>query len=192
MNQQCVKTIERIKPFFLESTAKELVEKRKKPGFLHKQTTWISSIPLYLPFWFVEVEMELISPKRGMPHVKRVYTIMVNAITNRGMLVKGLLETEQIQTKAVFMTQEVPAEEARETARIEALFDTKRMMKPPPHRVLPGERLVYYPLALVKLNTNGKEEVQVYDYYHGGIDRYTMRFFRMKENLEQKKQVQET
>ena len=66
------------------------------------------------------------------------------------------------------------------------------MMKPPPHRVLPGERLVYYPLALVKLNTNGKEEVQVYDYYHGGIDRYTMRFFRMKENLEQKKQVQET
>jgi len=182
MSKQIVKHVEIICPQYTEQSARESVEKVKKPAFLHKKIQWISSIPLYIPFWFVDVEMDLQAPKRGT--VQKTYTIMVNAITNRGMLLKGNLETKEIQTRAIFMTQEVSAETARETARVEALVDTKRMIKPPPHRVLPGERLVWYPLALVELLVNGKEDVQVFDYYRGGLDKFTMRFFKMKEKLD--------
>lgn len=184
MNKQTVRQVEIICPQFTEQSAKAQVEAVKRPAFLHKRVEWRSSIPLYLPFWLVDVEMDLQAPRRGT--VQKRYTIMVNAITNRGMLLKGTLETRQLQTKAIFMDQEVSPQEARETARLEALVDTKRMVKPPPHRVLPGERLVWYPLALVELLVNGREDVQVFDYYRGGLDKFTMRFFRLKEKLAQK------
>lgn len=187
-SRQTAKQVEIIRPQYTEKTARESVEKRKRRAFFAPKLRWVSSIPLYVPFWFVDVEMDLMAPKRGT--VQKSYTIMVNAITNRGMLVKGKLETAKIQTKAIFMDQEVSAEDARETARIEALVDTKRMIKPPAHRVLPGERLVWYPMALVKLEKNGKEEIQIFDYYRGGLDKLTMRFFRMKEKLAQKAAAQ--
>ena len=184
MNKQTVKQVEIICPQFAEQTARAQVEAVKKPAFLHKRIQWRSSIPLYIPFWLVDVEMDLQAPRRGT--IQKSYTIMVNAITNRGMLLKGTLETRQIQTKAIFMEQEVTPQQARETARLEALVDTKRMIKPPPHRVLPGEHLVWYPLALVEMLVNGKEDVQVFDYYRGGLDKFTMRFFKLKEKLAQK------
>lgn len=184
MNQQTVKTVEIISPQFTEATARASVEQVKKPAFLHKKRTlWRSSIPLYLPFWFVDVEMDLRSPKQGT--ISKTYTIMVNAVTNRGMLVKGTLGTQTRRTKAIFVDPEVSPETARETARIEALVDTKRMIRPPAHRVLPGQRLVWYPLALVELEIGGKEDVQVFDYYRGGLDKYTMRYFKLKEKLAQ-------
>lgn len=184
MNTQTVKHAEIICPHFTEATARESVEKVRKPAFLRKQFKWLSSVPLYIPFWFVDVEMDLQAPRQGT--IRKTYTIMVNAITNRGMLLKGHLETAQVQTRAIFMDQEVSATEARETARLEALVDTKRMIKPPPHRVLPGERLVWYPLALVELEVGGHQDIQVFDYYRGGLDKLTMRFFRMKEKLAEK------
>ena len=188
MNKQTVKHVEIICPQFTEATARESVEKARKPAFLRKQIKWLSSIPLYIPFWFVDVEMDLQAPRRGT--VQKTYTIMVNAITNRGMLLKGELKTAQVQTRAIFMAQEVSPQQARETARLEALVDTKRMIKPPPHRVLPGERLVWYPLALVELELGGRQEIQVFDYYRGGLDKLTMRFFKMKEKLAEKNAAQ--
>lgn len=190
MNEQTVKTVEIIRPQFTEAAARESVEKVKRPAFLHKKIRWISSISLYIPFWFVDVEMDLMAPKKGI--VQKTYPIMVNAVTNRGMLIKGKLETGQVQTRAIFMEREVSAEEAQETARIEALVNTKRMIKPPPHRVLPGQRLVWYPLALVRLERDGKEEVQVFDYYRGGLDTFTMRFLKMKEKLANKADAKAT
>lgn len=188
MYQQTVKQVESIKPFYTEQSARESVEKVKKPAFLHKRMQWMSSIPLYIPFWFVDVEMDLRDPKQK-DLVQKSYTIMVNAITNRGLLLKGNLRTEEIQTKAIFLEQEISAETARETARVEALVSTKRMMRPPPHRVLPGERLVWYPLALVELLVNDQPEIQLFDYYRGGLDKMTMRFLRMKEKLSEKEKT---
>lgn len=187
MRKQSVQRAEIIRPHFTEAAAKESVEKRKGPAFLHKPVRWCSSIPLYLPFWLVSVEMDLLAPKRGT--VQNTYPILVNALTNRGMLVKGKLDTMTMETRAIFMEPTVASETARETARLEALVDTKRMIKPPPHRVLPGERLIWYPLALVQLERGGREEVQVFDYYRGGLDKYTMRFFNLKEKLEQKEKA---
>lgn len=184
MNPQTVKQVEIIRPHFTENSARESVEHVKKPAFLHKRIQWCSSIPLYIPFWLVDVEMDLKAPRRGT--VQRTYTIMVNAITNRGLLVSGHLETEQIQTQAIFVDQEVPSETARETARIEALVNTKRMINPPSHRVLPGERIVWYPLALVEVLVNGKQDVQVFDYYRGGLDKFTMRFLKLKDKMAEK------
>ena len=184
MKKQVVKQFETICAHFTEHTARESVEKVKRPAFLHKKIQWVSSIPLFIPFWLVDVEMDLQAPRQGT--VQRTYTIMVNAVTNRGMLIKGHLDTKQIQTRAIFMDCEVPAETARETARVEALVDTKRFINPPPHRVLSGERLVWYPMAMVELLINGKEDVQLFDYYRGGLDKLTMRFFKMKERLEEK------
>lgn len=181
MNPQTVKQVEIIRPHFTESSARASVEKGKKPAFLHRRIQWCSSIPLYIPFWLVEVEMDLKAPRRGS--VQRTYTIMVNAITNRGLLVSGQLETERVRTQAIFVEREVPSDAARETARIEALVNTKRMINPPPHRVLPGERLVWYPLALVEVLVNGKQEVQVFDYYRGGLDKFTMRFLKLKDKM---------
>lgn len=185
MNKPVLREVEIISPQFTEQSAKESVEKAKRSFFRQKKVKWISSVPLYLPFWFVTVEMDLLAPRAG--NVQNAYLMMVNAITNRGLLVKGILETQHVQTKAIFMEEEVSAQEARETARIEALVSTKRMIKPPPHRVLPGERLVWYPLALVKLEINGAEEIQVFDYYRGGLDKYTMRFLKLKDRLSQTK-----
>lgn len=188
MYQQTVKQVESIKPFYTEQSARESVEKVKKPAFLHKRMQWMSSIPLYIPFWFVDVEMDLRDPKQK-DLVQKSYTIMVNAITNRGLLLKGNLRTEEIQTKAIFMEPEISTETARETARVEALVSTKRMMRPPPHRVLPGERLVWYPLAMVELLVNDKPEIQIFDYYRGGLDKMTMRFLKMKEKLSEKEKT---
>ena len=185
MNQPVLREVEIIAPQFTERSAKESVEKEARGLFRRREVKWISSIPLYLPFWFVTVEMDLRSPRMG--RVQNRYLMMVNAVTNRGLLVKGTLETRPIQTRAIFMREEVSAQEARETARIEALVSTKRMIKPPAHRVLPGERLVWYPLALVKLEIDGTEEIQVFDFYRGGLDKYTMRFLKLKDRLQQTK-----
>lgn len=190
MKAQTVRQVEVIRPHFTESAAQESVEKIKKPAFLHKKVRWVSSIPLYVPFWFVDVEMDLRAPRKGM--VQKTYTMMVNAITNRGMLVSGNLETEQIHTRAIFVEEEVPCQTARETARIESLVSTKRMINPPPHRVLPGARLVWYPLALVNVEVNGKPDVQIFDYYRGGLDKFTMRFLQLKDKMEKKANAQAT
>ena len=188
MDTQTIRHAEIICPHFTEATARESVERVRRPALFHRERKWLSSIPLYIPFWIVDVEMDLRAPRQGV--VRKTYTIMVNAITNRGMLLKGRLETAQVRTRAIFMDHEVSAADARETARLEALVDTKRMIKPPPHRVLSGERLVWYPLALVELEIAGRRDVQVFDYYRGGLDKMTMRFFKMKEKLAEKSGAQ--
>lgn len=186
MRKQTIQCVEILRPHFTEASAKESVEKKRGLAFLHKPIRWISAVPLYLPFWLVSVEMDLLAPKRGT--VQNTYPILVNALTNRGMQVKGKLDTVTLETQAIFMEPTVDNDTAQETARIEALVDTKRMIKPPPHRVLPGARLIWYPLALVQLERGGREEVQIFDYYRGGLDKYTMRFFKLKEKLVQKEQ----
>ena len=182
MNPQTTRQIEIIQPMFTESSARESIEKKQNAVLLRKKIQWHSSVPLYIPFWLVDVEMDLKAPGKGV--IQKTYPILVNAITNRGMLVRGELKTKTIQTRAIIMDQEIPATEAKETARFEALTNTRRMIRPPAHRVLPGERLIWYPLALVELTVNGKEDVQLFDYYRGGLDKMTMRFFRLKEKLE--------
>lgn len=186
MNGQSVKSAEIIRPHFTEEEARASVEKKKKFQLSRKDVKWISSIPLYLPFWLVSVEMTLKDP-RPKSQVKKVYTIMVNGLNNRGLTVKGDLQTDQMEAKGIYLDNEVDWEDVQETGRLEALAGSKRMINPPPHRVLKGTRMIYYPLALVRLSINGKEEVQVFDYYRGGIDKYMMRYLKLKEKMEEKR-----
>ena len=134
--------------------------------------------------------MELKDPKgrkeRLTSQVYQVYTILVNGLTNRGLTVRGDLIAQRREAQGIYLDDVVEKKDVRETARLEALAGSKRMINPPPHRVLEGMRLVYYPLALVRLSVNGKEEIQVFDYYRGGIDKYMMRYLRLKEKMEQK------
>ena len=134
MDTQTIRHAEIICPHFTEATARESVERVRRPALFHRERKWLSSIPLYIPFWLVDVEMDLRAPRQGV--VRKTYTIMVNAITNRGMLLKGRLETAQVRTRAIFMDHEVSAADASETASLEALVYTKRLIKPPQHRVL--------------------------------------------------------
>ncbi len=190
MRQQSIRKADIIHPYFTEETAKESVEKKKKFRPWQKEVRWISSIPLYIPFWLVDVEMELKDPRgrkqRLTSQVCKIYTILVNGLTNRGLTVRGDLITQRGEAQGIYLDDVVEKKDVRETARLEALAGSKRMINPPPHRVLEGMRLVYYPLALVKLSVGGKEEIQVFDYYRGGIDKYMMRYLRLKEKMEQK------
>lgn len=192
MKQQCTRSVEIIQPYFTEETAKESVEKPKKFSLRRKEIKWVSSIPLYIPFWLVDVEMELKDPRgrkdRLTSQVYQIYSIMVNGLTNRGLTIRGELQTQRQESLGIYLDDVVERKDVRETARLEALAGSKRMVNPPPHRVLEGMRLVYYPLALARLSIGGKEEIQVFDYYRGGIDKYMMRYLRLKEKMEQKEQ----
>lgn len=190
MRQQTIRKADIIQPYFTEETAKESVEQKKKFRPWQKEIRWISSIPLYIPFWLVDVEMELKDPRgrkeRLTSQVYQIYTILVNGLTNRGLTVRGEISTQRGEAQGIYLDDVVEKKDVRETARLEALAGSKRMINPPPHRVLEGMRLVYYPLALVQLTVGGKEEIQVFDYYRGGIDKYMMRYLRLKEKMEQK------
>lgn len=190
MKQQSMRQAEFIQPYFTEETARESVEKKKKFPPWQKETKWISSIPLYIPFWLVDVEMELRDPRgrkeRLTSHVYKIYSILVNGMTNRGLTVRGEILTERQEAQGIYLEDVAPEADVRETARLEALAGSKRMVNPPPHRVMEGMRLLYYPLALVRLSVGGKEEIQVFDYYRGGLDKYMMRYLRLKEKMEQK------
>lgn len=185
VNAQKIKTAEIIRPHFTEEQARESLEKPKRFSLGKKNVRWVSSIPLYLPFWLVQVEMDLRDPSpKQKGRVSKIYTIMVNAMNNRGLTLKGELHTDLLETQGIFLDQEAEHEEVRETARLEALAGSKRMINPPPHRVLKKMQLVYYPLGLVRLEVNGKEEVQVFDFYRGGLDKYMMRYLNLKEKME--------
>ncbi|MDD2221425.1 MAG: hypothetical protein PHN35_05670 [Clostridia bacterium] len=186
MKCQETKQAKFIRPFFTEKKAKEIVETPKRFALKKKQIEWVSSIPLYIPFWIVQVEMTLNDPK-VRTKVKKVYTTITNGITNRGMLVRGELFYDNKEQQGIFFDNETEYQKIAETARLEALSNTKRMINPPPHRVLPGGHLVYYPLALVHVKVNGVDDVQVFDYYRGGIDKYMMRYLNLKDKMEEKK-----
>lgn len=186
MREQTVQVSEIIRPYFTEEQAKESVEKKKRLALFQKDIRWISSIPMYLPFWLVNVEMQL----RGIQpnsQVKRVYTTMINGVNNRGLTLKGDLITDKVETRGIYLKTETPLEDVKEAGRVEALAGSKRMINPPPHRVLDDMRIVYYPLSLVKLSINGKEEIQIFDHYRGGIDKYMMRYLKLMEKMEDKK-----
>lgn len=188
MKTQSTQRAEIIRPYYTESQAKESIEKKKKFAPFQKDVKWISSIPLYLPYWLVNVEMQLKDP-RSKNHTQRVYTIMVNALNNRGLTLKGDLRLDTLERQGIYLDAEADSEDVRETGRLEALAGSKRMINPPPHRVRNDMRLIYYPLALVHLSVNGKEEIQVFDYYRGGLDKYFMRYLNLKDKMEEKKAV---
>lgn len=186
MMRQSVQRSEIIRPYFTEEQAKESVEKKKRFALNRKDIRWISSIPIYLPFWLVNVEMQL----RGIQpnsQVKRVYTTMINGLNNRGLTLKGDLITDIEETRGIYLKTETALKDVKEAGRVEALAGSKRMINPPPHRVLDDMRIVYYPLSLVKLSINGKEEIQIFDHYRGGIDKYMMRYLKLMEKVEDKK-----
>ena len=183
---QSIQVSEIIRPYFTEAQAKESVEKKKRFAVHQKDIQWISSIPAYLPFWLVNVEMQL-RDVRLNSHVKRVYTVMINGLNNRGLTVKGELITDKKEAQGIYLKTVTDPEDVRETGRLEALAGSKRMINPPPHRVLNDMRLVYYPLALVRLSVNGKEDIQIFDYYRGGIDKYMMSYLKLMEKMEDKK-----
>jgi len=186
MKNQEIKKAKFIRPYFTEKKAKEIVEAPKRFALRKKQVEWVSSIPLYIPFWLVQVEMTLKDPKQKTK-VNKIYTTITNGITNRGMLVRGELFFDNKEQHGIFFDNETEFHKISETARLEALSNTKRMINPPPHRVLPGGHLIYYPLALVHLRVNGVDDVQVFDYYRGGIDKYMMRYLNLKGKVEEKK-----
>ncbi|HHU17831.1 MAG: hypothetical protein ACOX4V_06590 [Anaerovoracaceae bacterium] len=186
MKGQTVQVAEIIRPYFTEEQAKESVEKKKRFSFSKKEIRWISSIPMYLPFWLVNVEMQL-RDIRHNSQVTRVYTTMINGLNNKGLTLKGELITDIEKTRGIFLNTETPLKDVKEAGRWEALAGSKRLINPPPHRVLDDMRLVYYPLSLVKLSVNGEEEIQVFDHYRGGIDKYMMRYLRLLEKMEDKK-----
>lgn len=186
MRSQTVQVAEIIRPYFTEEQAKEMVEKKKRFSFSKKEIRWISSIPMYLPFWLVNVEMQL----RGIQpnsQISKVYTTMINGMNNRGLTLKGDLITDVLEARGIYLKAEIPLKDVKEAGRVEALAGSKRIINPPPHKVLDDVRLVYYPLSLVKLSVNGKEEIQVFDHYRGGIDKYMMRYLKLKEKMENKK-----
>ncbi|HHU17404.1 MAG TPA: hypothetical protein GXZ70_04170 [Clostridiales bacterium] len=185
MRGQTVQVAEIIRPYFTEEQAKESVEKKKRFSFSKKEIRWISSIPMYLPFWLVNVEMQLRSIQPNS-QVSKVYTTMVNGLNNRGLTLKGDLITDVIEARGIYLKTETPLEDVKEAGRVEALAGSKRIINPPPHRVLDDMRLIYYPLSLVKLSVNGKEEIQIFDHYRGGIDKYMMRYLRLMEKMEEK------
>jgi hypothetical protein len=186
MRGQTVQVSEIIRPYFTEEQAKESVEKKKRFALRKKEIRWISSIPMYLPFWLVNVEMQL----RGLQsnsRISKVYTTMINGLNNRGLTLRGDLITDIEETRGIFLETDTPLEDVKEAGRVEALAGSKRMINPPPHRVLDDMRIVYYPLSLVKLSINGKEEIQIFDHYRGGIDKYMMRYLKLLEKVEGKR-----
>lgn len=186
MKGQSTQKAEIIRPYFTEVQAKESVEKKKKFAPFQKDVKWISSIPLYLPYWLVNVEMQLKDP-RSKGSIQKIYPIMVNALNNRGLTLRGALATDKTEAQGIYLDTEVDREDVRETGRLEALAGSKRMINPPPHKVLSDMRLIYYPLALVHLSVNGKEEIQIFDYYRGGLDKYFMRYLNLKDKMEEKR-----
>lgn len=112
---------------------------------------------------------------------------MINGMNNRGLTLKGDLITDVLEARGIYLKAEIPLKDVKEAGRVEALAGSKRIINPPPHKVLDDVRLVYYPLSLVKLSVNGKEEIQVFDHYRGGIDKYMMRYLKLKEKMENKK-----
>lgn len=186
MRGQTVQVSEIIRPYFTEEQAKESVEKKKRFALRRKEIRWISSIPMYLPFWLVNVEMQL----RGLQpnsQISKVYTTMINGLNNRGLTLRGDLITDIEETRGIFLETDTPLEDVKEAGRVEALAGSKRMINPPPHRVLDDMRIVYYPLSLVKLSINGKEEIQIFDHYRGGIDKYMMSYLKLLEKVEGKR-----
>ena len=185
MKGQTVQVAEIIRPYFTEEQAKESVEKKRgfhflkgdPMDFLHSNVS---------PFWLVNVEMQL-RDIRHNSQVTRVYTTMINGLNNKGLTLKGELITDIEKTRGIFLNTETPLKDVKEAGRWEALAGSKRLINPPPHRVLDDMRLVYYPLSLVKLSVNGEEEIQVFDHYRGGIDKYMMRYLRLLEKMEDKK-----
>ncbi|MDR0570991.1 MAG: hypothetical protein LBG71_07230 [Clostridiales Family XIII bacterium] len=183
MERQRSMTAEIIRPYFTEEQAKESLAKERQFFFGRKKMAWLSSIPLYFPFWLVDVElsMKIVGRQERVP---KVCTVMVNGRNNRGLTLRGDLITDHASVSGIFLDNDVRIEDIRETGRLEALAGSRCFINPPPHRVLDKMRLVYYPLALVRLSVNGREEIQVFDYYRGGLDKFMARYLKMRDKME--------
>lgn len=182
MKQQERRVANIIRPYYSEEEAKKMVESRKRFSF-KKPVEWISAIPLYIPFILYQVELDLILG-RNREMVQSRYTAMINGLTNRGMMVSGDLIFDNLEQRGIYFDVEVSEEKTREAARLEILFNTKKLINPPPHRVLDGSTVVYYPLGLVHTRSKQEDEVRVFDYYRGGLDSFMMKYLRLREKMD--------
>lgn len=178
-----------IQPTYTEEEAKKAVEYQKKRfGKGEKRTgvEWLESLPVYVPFWLVEMEMDLYDPRMKTTVPKR-YRAIVNGLTCRGMLLQGDLQLVTREITGVIVDNDHPSDKIREAARLDILSTTRKLLKPPPHRVLPNERLFYYPMSMVHCTVKGKEDVRMFDYFRGGLDKMFLNYLRYKERNEEKR-----
>jgi hypothetical protein len=175
-------------PYYTEESAKHSVEYAKKifgKGFRKTGLQWISSVPVYIPFWIVMVEMILRDPRKGP--VTKAYRSMVNGITGRASMTVGTLSFQTLTVKGIIMDDEHGQSRINDEARLAVLGATQRLIKPPPCRILPGTELVYYPMALVRCGIKGKEDLRMFDYVRGGLDKWFLSYLRYKEMADAKK-----
>ncbi|MDR2786605.1 MAG: hypothetical protein LBB83_11915 [Treponema sp.] len=178
-------------PYYTEESAKHSVEYAKKifgKGFKETGLEWISSAPVYIPFWIVQMEMTLRDPRKGL--VTKVYRAMVNGITGRGSMTAGTLSFQTVTAKGIIMDDDGHGQsKVNDEARLAVLGATQKLINPPPCRMLPGTELVYYPMALVHCKIKGKEDFRMFDYVRGGLDKWFLNYLRYKEIADAKKGV---
>jgi hypothetical protein len=175
-------------PHYTEESAKRSVEYVKKifgKEFKKTGVEWISSAPVYIPFWIVQMEMTLRDPRKGM--VSKTYQAMVNGITGRGTMTAGVLSFKTVTAQGVFMDDEYGQQKIHDEARMAILGATQKFLNPPPNRILPGEDLVYYPMALVQCRIKGKEDTRMFDYVRGGLDKWFLNYLRYREMANEKR-----
>jgi hypothetical protein len=192
VKNQETKTIKYFRPNFTEEEAKASVEFAKKifgRGMKRTNTEWLSSIPVYVPFWLVGMEMRLKDPLRK-DVVLRKHSALVNGLTGRAMLTRGGLLFDTDEVTGVILDNEYATDKILEAARMTILMTTQKFINPPPCRMLPGEELLYYPMALVHCRVRGKEDARMFDYYRGGaLDRMFTSYLRHKERLDEKRGI---
>jgi hypothetical protein len=177
-------------PYYTEESAKHSVEYAKKifgKGFKETGLEWISSVPVYIPFWIVQMEMTLRDPRKGI--VAKVYRAMVNGVTGRGSMTAGPLSFQTVNAKGIIMDGEHGQVKINDEARLAVLGATQKLINPPPSRILSGTELVYYPMALVRCKIKGKEDFRMFDYVRGGLDKWFLSYLRYKEIADAKKGV---
>jgi hypothetical protein len=175
-------------PYYTEESAKHSVEYTKRlfgKGFRKTGLEWIASVPVFIPFWIVQVEMTLRDPRKGP--VAKVYQSMVSGITGRASMMAGDLSFQTLTATGIIMDDEYGPPKIEDEARLSVLAATQKLINPPPCRILPGTELVYYPMALVRCGIKGKEELRMFDYVRGGLDKWFLSYLRYKEAARVKK-----
>jgi hypothetical protein len=188
-----VKTIETrgvtiFKPCYTEEGAKYSVEYARKilgKGLKETGIKWISSVPVFIPFWIVQIEMTLRDLRKGL--VAKVYQSMVNGITGRASMMAGSFSFQTLTVTGIIMDDEHGPSKIDEEARLSVLAATQKLINPPPCRILPGTELVYYPMALARCGVKKKEELRMFDYVRGGLDKWFLSYLRYKEAADAKK-----
>jgi hypothetical protein len=175
-------------PYYTEESAKHSVEYAKKifgKGFKKTGLEWIMSVSVYIPFWIVQVEMTLRDLRKGP--IAKVYQSMVNGITGRASMTAGSLSFQTLAATGIIMDDEHGVSKIDDEARLSVLAATQKLINPPPCRILPGTEMVYYPMALVRCGIKGREELRMFDYVRGGLDKWFLSYLRYKEAARAKK-----